>query len=248
MLRSAAQATTEIRNGDEQPMSTTAESRTALPIAQLDRERAERRIAEFWEERATGASRKILRGATLAFADLGYHGASTREIATRAGMSPAAVYIHFESKQDLFHRIAIEGHRVSTAAFIEPATHIADPATQLRMGVASFASFNADMNVFARSIEYEIHYQRGPEFADVWELRRNVDETMLRILHEGVNDGSFHIADPDWAKIMILSLCIDVARWYRHGSRRTPAAIGVQYADLAMNLVGGTGTVGQRPL
>lgn len=51
-------------------------------------------------------------------------------------------------------------------------------------------------------------------------------------------EGSFRIADLDWAKITLLSTCIDVARWYRHGSSRTPLSIGFQYADLAMTLVG----------
>jgi len=204
----------------------------------IDREYAERRIAEFWDQRATGASRRILCGATLAFADLGYHGASTREIANRSGMSPAAVYIHFDSKQDLFHRIAIEGHRLSTGSFSEPARQGADPVTQLRLGIASFASFNAEWNLLSRSIEYEIRLHRGPEFADVWALRRGIDEHVLEILRAGVAEGSFRIADLDWAKITLLSTCIDVARWYRHGSSRTPLSIGFQYADLAMTLVG----------
>lgn len=205
---------------------------------QVDREHAERMIERFWDERATGASRRILCGATLAFADLGYHGASTREIANRSGMSPAAVYIHFDSKQDLFHRIALEGHRLSTGTFSEPARQGTDPVTMLRLGIASFAGFNAEWNLLSRSIEYEIRLHRGPEFADVWELRHGIDAHVLEILEAGVAAGSFRIADLHWAKITLLSTCIDVARWYRHGSSRTPLSIGFQYADLAMTIVG----------
>lgn len=217
-----------------------AREQVAPPTHVVDRERAERRIEEFWDERATGASRRILRGATLAFADLGYHGASTREIANRAGMSPAAVYIHFESKQELFHRIALDGHRASTGSFSDPARRASDPLTQLKLGIASFATWNAEMNLLSRSIEYEIRLHRGPEFADVWTLRRNVDAHLLEIIEAGTAEGVFRVADPDWAKIMILSAAIDVARWYRHGSRRTPTEIGFQYADLAMTLVSAT--------
>lgn len=217
---------------------TTSHQAVRSPAAQFDRERAERRIEEFWDERASGASRRILCGATLAFADLGYHGASTREIATRAGMSPAAVYIHFESKQELLHHIALEGHKASTGAFSDPARQAADPVSQLRLGVASFATWNAEMNLLSRSIEYEIRLHRGPAFADIWELRRGVDAHVLEILNAGIAEGVFRLADPEWAKITILSTCIDVARWYRHGSARTPTAIGFQYADLAMMLAG----------
>lgn len=207
---------------------------------QVDREYAERKIEEFWNERATGASRRILRGATLAFAALGYHGASTREIAARAGMSSGAIYIHFESKQELFHRIAYEGHKASTDSFNVPARQAADPLTRLRLGVASFATWLADNNLLARSLEYEIRLRREPEFDDVWELRRGIDAHMAEIINQGVREGDFRLADPEWAKITILSLCIDVSRWFRHGSARTPLTIGFQYAELATRLAGAT--------
>jgi len=206
----------------------------------VDREHAERRLEDFWRERATGASRKVLCGATLAFVDRGYHGASTREIAARSGMSPAAVYIHFASKQELFHRIALDGHVASTGAFSDAARQGADPLTQLRLGVASFATWNAEMNLLSRSIEYEVRLHRGPEFDDVWTLRRGVEEHVLQILRAGCDEGVFRIADVEWTKIMILSACVDVARWYRHGSSRTPTSIGFQYAELATTLAGAT--------
>ena len=45
------------------------------------------------------------------FAARGYHGTSTRDIADRAGLSPAGVYVHFASKEDLFYRITLIGHQ-----------------------------------------------------------------------------------------------------------------------------------------
>lgn len=203
-----------------------------------DHEHAVRRIEQFWSSRTSGAASRILNAATLAFADLGYHGTSTREIASRAGMSPAAIYIHFPSKEHLFHHVALQAHKASTGSFNDPARQATDPSTRLRLGVASFATWMAEMNVFARTIEYEMRLHRGPAFADVWELRRRLDVHMLEILSEGVEDGSFQIADLEWTKIMILSSCIDVGRWYRQDARRTPTAIGFQYAELAMRLAG----------
>lgn len=207
---------------------------------QVDREYAERKIEEFWDERASGAVRRILKGATLAFADLGYHGASTREIAARAGMSSGAIYIHFESKQELFHRVALEGHRASTGSFNVPARQVVEPLDRLRLGVASFATWLAENNLLAHTLEYEIRLRREPEFDDVWELRRGIDEHMAEILRAGMEQGAFRLADPEWTRIAILSLCIDVSRWYRHGTTRTPMALGFQYADLAAKLAGAT--------
>lgn len=45
-----------------------------------------------------------------AFAERGYHATTTRDIAGRAGMSPAALYIHYKTKEELLHRISRIGH------------------------------------------------------------------------------------------------------------------------------------------
>ncbi|GAA2074742.1 TetR/AcrR family transcriptional regulator [Aeromicrobium halocynthiae] len=208
-----------------------------MPEHERPRLASERRVEDFWSDRAHGAAGRILTGATLAFADLGYHGASTREIAARSGMSPAAVYIHFESKEDLFLRIATEGHRASTAAFIDPAGLATDPSTKLRLAITSFAAWNADMHILSRMIEYEMRLHGGERFSDVARLRRGVEQFLRSLLEEGVSTGAFDVPDPEGMKILILSFCIDVARWYHHDFRRSPTAIGVQYADLALSLV-----------
>ncbi|MDQ1536947.1 MAG: hypothetical protein QOE58_1340, partial [Actinomycetota bacterium] len=52
--------------------------------------------------RGTGDStQRLMDAAVDAFADKGFHATSTRDIAARAQMSPAGVYVHFASKEDL---------------------------------------------------------------------------------------------------------------------------------------------------
>ncbi|WP_309117844.1 helix-turn-helix domain-containing protein, partial [Saccharothrix sp.] len=53
----------------------------------------------------------MLIAAAAAFAGRGYHATTTRDIAAQAGMSPAAVYIHYRSKEDLLFQISRIGHR-----------------------------------------------------------------------------------------------------------------------------------------
>ena len=54
--------------------------------------------------------RRMFLSAIEAFAERGFHGTSTRDIAARAGISPAALYVHFGSKEEVLHRIAMSGH------------------------------------------------------------------------------------------------------------------------------------------
>lgn len=40
--------------------------------------------------------------------------------------------------------------------------------------------------------------------------------------------------------LAVLSLCIDVARWFSAAGRRTPDEVGALYADLVLRMVGGS--------
>ena len=67
--------------------------------------------------RLKAAERKasILAVAKILFADKGFHGVSVDEIARRLGVSPAVLYQHFTSKEDLYEAVlnSISGKRES---------------------------------------------------------------------------------------------------------------------------------------
>jgi AcrR family transcriptional regulator len=48
--------------------------------------------------RADATRARLLKAATDAFAEKGFHATTTRDIATLAGMSPAALYVQHKSK------------------------------------------------------------------------------------------------------------------------------------------------------
>ena len=50
--------------------------------------------------------RRILLAAAKAFAERGFHATTTRDIAAQAGLSPAALYVYFRSKEEVLHQIA----------------------------------------------------------------------------------------------------------------------------------------------
>jgi AcrR family transcriptional regulator len=50
-----------------------------------------------------------LDAAVNAFAEKGFHGTTTRDIADAIGRSPAAIYVHHRSKEELLYLISKEG-------------------------------------------------------------------------------------------------------------------------------------------
>jgi AcrR family transcriptional regulator len=69
-----------------------------------------KKYAGLWAHIEPPSSRRLLLAALEAFAAHGFDGATTRDIAGRAGMSPAAVYVHYGSKAELLYEISRTGH------------------------------------------------------------------------------------------------------------------------------------------
>ncbi|MFE6227398.1 MULTISPECIES: TetR/AcrR family transcriptional regulator [unclassified Streptomyces] len=191
-----------------------------------------------WGEVAPEAARRLLVAAVEAFAERGYHATTTRDIAGRAGMSPAALYIHYKTKEELLHRISRIGH--DRALEILRAAELRDgaPSERLADAVRSFVRWHAERHTTARVVQYELD-ALGPEHrAEIVELRRETEGTVRRIIEEGVAADEFDVADPAGTTVAVLSLCIDVARWFNVQGRRTPDEVGAFYADLVLRMVG----------
>src|SRR5580692_4260119 len=59
-----------------------------------------------WRRRKTARPGEILDAALTVFAEHGFAAAKLTEIARRAGVSKAALYLYFETKDDLFRAVA----------------------------------------------------------------------------------------------------------------------------------------------
>jgi AcrR family transcriptional regulator len=113
-------------------------------------ERSEFALLEHtWRNVTPDAARRMLIAAAHAFADRGYHATTTRDIAARAGMSPAAVYIHYKSKEDLLFQISKIGHETSLAVLTSVTG--ADPVERMKAAVAAFAGWHAEHHTCSTS-------------------------------------------------------------------------------------------------
>ncbi|MET9257332.1 TetR/AcrR family transcriptional regulator [Streptomyces sp. NPDC048182] len=193
---------------------------------------------EPWEEVTPEAARRLLVAAVEAFAERGYHATTTRDIAGRAGMSPAALYIHYKTKEELLHRISRIGHDRALDILRTAARGEGDATERLADAVGSFVRWHAGRRTTARVVQYELD-ALGPAARDeIVALRRQVDAEVRGIIEEGVAAGEFEVADVQGTTLAVLSLCIDVARWFNVNGPRTPDEVGALYADLVLRMVG----------
>lgn len=219
----------------------TAESAKARPGAdQRDQDlstRAGEPTRDSWEGVAPEAARRLLMAAVEAFAERGFHATTTRDIAGRAGMSPAALYIHYKTKEELLYQISRVGHERSVRILTEAAQSPGGAADRLAAAVSTFVRWHAERHTTARVVQYELSALAPDHYAEIAELRRHTESVMREILQEGVRTGEFSVADVRGTALAVLSLCIDVARWFSPSGRRTPEEIGAFYADLSLRMV-----------
>ncbi|WP_371792673.1 TetR/AcrR family transcriptional regulator [Streptomyces sp. NBC_01471] len=192
---------------------------------------------EPWAEVGPEAARRLLVAAVEAFAERGYHATTTRDIAGRAGMSPAALYIHYKTKEELLHRISRIGHEKALEILETAADGPGAPAERLAAAVRSFVRWHAGHHTTARVVQYELDALGDDHRTEIVELRRRSDDAVRRIINDGVQAGEFDVPYVPGTALAVLSLCIDVARWFNVEGRRTPDEVGVFYADLVLRMV-----------
>ncbi|WP_445525046.1 TetR/AcrR family transcriptional regulator [Streptomyces cyslabdanicus] len=193
---------------------------------------------EPWGEVTPDAARRLLVAAVEAFAERGYHATTTRDIAGRAGMSPAALYIHYRTKEELLHRISRIGHEKALEV-LRTATRRDGSATErLADAVSSFVRWHAGGRTTARVVQYELDSLGPAARAEILALRRQVDAEVREVIEEGVASGEFDVLDVRGTTLAVLSLCVDVARWFDVDGPRTPEEVGALYADLVLRMVG----------
>jgi AcrR family transcriptional regulator len=94
---------------------------------------------------------QILEAALKVFAEKGFKGATNKDIADAAGISPGLIYFYFENKEDLF--FAILENRVAPGSFPLPLEHMqAFPPEQVLTMIAQYGLSRLDnqdtMNIF----------------------------------------------------------------------------------------------------
>ncbi len=185
----------------------------------------------------TATAARLMEAAAAAFADRGFHATTTRDIAGRAGLSPAGVYVHFASKEALLFALCESGHVAARDMVAEAASQAASPVEALLSILSNFARWHAEQFQVARIVQYEFGHLSSTHRDHVLALRKEIDSVVRQVLTDGVRSGDFEVDDVPDTALALLSLCIDVARWYQPTRRRTPEEIGDTTARLGLRLV-----------
>jgi AcrR family transcriptional regulator len=185
-------------------------------------------------------ARRIVDAAIETFAERGYHATTTRDIALGAGLSPAGLYVHYPSKAAVLAQVSLLGH---DAALRLVQTALADDAqpsspARLRQCVETFTAWHAMHHEVARVVQYELGALAPADRAEVARRRREIEALVEGEVRRGVERGELSVDDPHGVTRAVLSLCIDVARWYDPAGRESPHDVAALYGRLVLRMLG----------
>ena len=151
----------------------------------------------------------ILRAAVEVMGEDGYEGASIRDMATRAGVSVAALYYHFPSKHDLLREFLDEALDVSLARIERRVARHTSPVEQLEEIVGTIIWSNLH-DEFARRAAYVVSSEytrlRPPERAAIEVKRKALLDLVERVVRDGVAERRFKTDEPREAARAIVTL------------------------------------------
>ena len=194
--------------------------------------------SDLWNPQLTDVRRRLLTSAVRCFAVSGYHGTTTRTISSGVGLSPAALYVHFPSKESLLFEIIRAGHERALEHLRDPTPCPADdPAEELRVLVGRYTAWHARHHIAARVCQYQYSALSPEHYERIKKLRHQTNDVFRQAISRLAENEVSSPIDVNRAARAMMSLSIDVVRWYRLDGRDSPEQLGQFYADLALTMV-----------
>jgi AcrR family transcriptional regulator len=164
---------------------------------------------------------KIRAAAVQLFAEMGYHAAPLRDIASLAGIQAASIYYHYPSKQALLVEI-MDTHMQDLNAHLEAI--LARPVSvteRLYEAIASHIRLHTIFKAEFFIIDTEIRALDGKHREQILALRDRYERLLQQLLQEGVEQGVLRPTDVKVASYAMIAMCTEVAAWFRPSGRLT---------------------------
>jgi AcrR family transcriptional regulator len=164
--------------------------------------------------------RELLDAALALFVEKGFAAARAEDIAARAGVSKATLYLYFRSKEDLLKALIAERFGSRIAIDTHEATHTRASRDLLRDVLTRWQSelTEGDAGGIFKLVLTEVH--NFPGLAEFWsqEVIEPARRLVTRIVVQGIDRGEFRAVDPD-VVVHVLVLPILIACLHRHAMR-----------------------------
>ena len=181
---------------------------------------------------------QIIEAAARVFAERGFHGATTQDIANVLGIKQASLYYYFTSKEAALELVCLKG----VEGFFDAAKAIAMRPESARRRLSSLINSHLspliDRSDFVKVFLNERQYLPRESRRRIGRVSRGLERIFEDVIKEGVAKREFRAdLDPRLAALAILGMCNAASSWHRKENADV-ARIANEFAQLAINGVG----------
>ncbi len=182
---------------------------------------------------STPTRTRILEEAARLFTEKGYEATSVQDLAEALGLSKAALYHHFRSKEEVLYEISV----IALEGLLregEKALEEEDPKMALLVFMEAHARYLEENFPFFAAMLQGLS-SLSPERREATVALRDRHEANLRaILRRGIEAGAFRPVDVALAGRAILSMLNWMIRWFRPGGPLRAEEVARGYHDLIL--------------
>jgi AcrR family transcriptional regulator len=181
---------------------------------------------------------QIIDAAARVFAERGFHGATTQDIANVLGIRQASLYYYFSSKEAALELVCLKG----VEGFFEAAKAIAarggTARQRLSFLIKSHLSPLLDRGDFVKVFLNERQHLPAESRRRIGRWSRGLERIFEEVIKEGIAKGEFRTdLDARMAALAILGMCNAASSWYR--KENAPVArIDAEFTRLVIDGVG----------
>lgn len=178
---------------------------------------------------------EIVDAAARVFAERGYHGTSTRDIADALGLRQASVYYYFPSKEAALESVCEHG----VQGFVEIAETIvashASPREKLDRLIAAHLAPIETRRDYVRVFINERRYLPLPSRRRIGKVSRRLEQLFQRVIERGIRDAEFRAGvDARVATLAILGMLNAVINWRSEELERGTAELAADFSRIVI--------------
>jgi TetR/AcrR family transcriptional regulator, cholesterol catabolism regulator len=178
--------------------------------------------------------RELRDAAARLFQQRGIKSVTLTDVAAEVGLSKAALYHYFDTKDDLILQIFAGWAETSLVPFKEIADLSLDPEAKLRRVIAlQVEQVVSDSDLYILSVQEENNLPAHVR-EEFRRTKRVADHLVREIIEEGQESGVFDPIDSHLAEFALMGMCNWLWKWYDPAGPQTPAAIAAAFTRLML--------------
>ncbi len=187
-------------------------------------------------ERPRKRASEIVDAAARVFAERGYHGTSTQDIADALGLRQASLYYYFASKEaalELVCERGVDGFVDAAEAILKKA---GTPREKIERLIAAHLSPLETRRDYVRVFINERRYLPAASRKRIGRASRRLERIFQQIVESGMDEGVLRPdADPRTTTLAILGMCNAVINWRPAEPNSSTTVLAAEFARLVMD-------------